>query len=202
MSTVLTCVAQGAAPRRGCGLLIFRQGAFLRAFGAADRRAVLHVIPNRAEGFTRHPEPSRRFYTSSRTEGAREGSPRLLPPVPCEGIPRFANFAPSGLVRRFVEMLLQAGISPRVGRNDERGVTQGNDSRSFPLISPFGTASRRRKERRRQRSRFLPAMAKTSVRHARTPHRGDAHNARLTPQGEAFTIPPYPPFAQGRQDKS
>ena len=41
--------------------------------------------------------------------------------------------------------------------------------------------SRRRKERRRQRSRFLPTMAKTSVRHARTPHRGDAHNARLTP---------------------
>ena len=31
------------------------------------------------------------------------------------------------------------------------------------------------------RSRFLPAMAKTSVRRARTPHRGDAHNARLTP---------------------
>ena len=41
--------------------------------------------------------------------------------------------------------------------------------------------SRRRKERRRQRSRFLPTMAKTSVRRARTPHRGDAHNARLTP---------------------
>ena len=31
------------------------------------------------------------------------------------------------------------------------------------------------------RSRFLPAMAKSSVRRARTPHRGDAHNARLTP---------------------
>ena len=46
--------------------------------------------------------------------------------------------------------------------------------------------SRRRKERRRQRSRFLTAMTKTSVRRARTPHRGDAHNVRLTPQGEAF----------------
>ena len=41
--------------------------------------------------------------------------------------------------------------------------------------------SRRRKERRRRRSRFLSTMAKTSVRRARTPHRGDAHNARLTP---------------------
>ena len=41
--------------------------------------------------------------------------------------------------------------------------------------------SRRRKERRRQRSRFLPTMAKTPVRRARTPRRGDAHNARLTP---------------------
>ena len=28
------------------------------------------------------------------------------------------NFAPLGLVRRIVEMLLQAGISPRVGQND------------------------------------------------------------------------------------
>ena len=37
------------------------------------------------------------------------------------GIPRFADFAPLGLVRRFVEMLLQAGISPCVGRNDGRG---------------------------------------------------------------------------------
>ncbi len=76
--------------------------------------------------FTRHPEPSQRFYTSSRTKpkvlhvipNECEGSPRLLQPVPCEGIPRFADFAPMGLVRRFVEMLLQAGISPRVGRND------------------------------------------------------------------------------------
>ena len=31
------------------------------------------------------------------------------------------------------------------------------------------------------RSRFLPTMAKTSVRRARTPHRGDAYHARLTP---------------------
>ena len=35
-------------------------------------------------------------------------------------------------------------------------------------------------------------MAKTSVRHARTPHRGDAHNARLTPQGEAFLFSRLP----------
>ena len=56
-----------------------------------------------------------------------------------------------------------------------------------PSSPPSAETSRRRKERRRQRSRFLPAMAKTSVRHARTPHRGDAHNAWLTPHhGEAF----------------
>ena len=61
--------------------------------------AFLHVIPNECEG-----------------------SPRLLQPIPCEGIPRrkSSNFAPMGLVRRIVEMLLQAGIPPRVGRNDGR----------------------------------------------------------------------------------
>ena len=99
-------------------------------------------------------------------------------------------FAPLGLMRRFVEMPLQAGISPRVGRNDERrGLT-------VPLLSPSSPPSsepsRRRKERRRQRSRFLPTMAKTSVRRARTPHRGGAHNARFTPQGEAFLFSRLP----------
>ena len=50
------------------------------------------------------------------------------------GIPRFADFAPMGLVRRFVEMLLQAGISPRVGRNDSQ-----EQKRAPPLsISPQG----------------------------------------------------------------
>ena len=36
-----------------------------------------------------------------------------------------------------------------------------------PSSPPSAETSWRRKERRRQRSRFLPAMAKTSVRHAR-----------------------------------
>ena len=34
------------------------------------------------------------------------------------GTPLLADFATMGLVRRFVEMFLKAGISPRVGRND------------------------------------------------------------------------------------
>ena len=72
------------------------------------------------------------FYASSRTKPkvlhvipkrrtSREGAPRLLQPVPCGEIPRrkSSNFAPMGLVRRIVEMLLQAGISSRVGRNDK-----------------------------------------------------------------------------------
>ena len=57
MSTVLTCVAQGAAPRRGCGLFLIRQGAF------CGRSAQPTATP-----FTRHPEPSQRFNTSSRTK--------------------------------------------------------------------------------------------------------------------------------------
>ena len=70
-------------------------------------------------------------------------------------------------------------------------------SAAWSICQPFRLAfgnrlprSRRRKERRRQRPRFLPAMAKTSVRRARTPHRGDAHNARLTPppRGSLFAI--------------
>ena len=48
-----------------------------------------------------------------------------------------------------------------------------------PSSPPSAESSRRRKEQRRQRSRFLPTMAKTSVRRARTPHRGDAYHARL-----------------------
>ena len=48
-----------------------------------------------------------------------------------EGIPRFADFAPFGIVRRFVEMLLQAGIPPRVGRHDG-----GGGARPRPLTSP------------------------------------------------------------------
>ena len=36
------------------------------------------------------------------------------------GTPLPADFAPLGLVRRFVEMFLKAGIPPRVGRNDGR----------------------------------------------------------------------------------
>ena len=117
--------------------MLLRQGAFCG-------HSLLHV-----------PEPSRRFYTSSRTkpkvlhvipnqaEGACEGSPRLLQPVPCKGIPRFADFAPLGLVRRFVEMLLQAGISPRVGRNDEKGEAGVMRRRSL-----------RRRERCHQRRRM------------------------------------------------
>ena len=66
---------------------------------------------------------------------------------------------------------------------------EGSSRATVPLPSPSSPpsaeSSRRRKERRRQRSRFLPTMAKTSVRRARTPHRGDAHNARLTPKGKA-----------------
>ena len=81
-----------------------------------------------------------------------------------------------------------------------RGKCCGKACGSFVLrrgtnAFPLGTASRRRKERRRQRSRFLPAMAKTSVRHARTPHRGDAHNARLTPpRGSLYDHSSCPPF--------
>ena len=37
------------------------------------------------------------------------------------GIPLPANFAPLGLVRRIVEMLLRAGISPRVGTSPRWG---------------------------------------------------------------------------------
>ena len=83
--------------------------------------------------FTRHPEPSQRFYTSSRS-GVRAA--RDLPgccslslargflrstPFRVRNDGRMGarpNFAPMGLVRRIVEMLLQAGIPPRVGRND------------------------------------------------------------------------------------
>ena len=40
----------------------------------------------------------------------------------------------------------------------------------------------------------LPTMAKTSVRRARTPHRGDAYHARLTPcTGEAYEDSTTPP---------
>ncbi len=88
------------------------EGCIRAKFCHRERRAFLHVIPNQAKGFTRHPEVLHVIPNEC------EGSPRLLQPVPCEGIPRFADFAPMGLVRRFVEMLLQAGISPRVGRND------------------------------------------------------------------------------------
>ena len=54
-------------------------------------------------------------------------------------------FAPLGLVRRFVEMLLQAGISPCVGRNDGGRVTRPNFAplglvRRFVGASPQGEA--------------------------------------------------------------
>ena len=58
-------------------------------------------------------------------------------------------------------------------------------SRAVPLINPSGTASRRRKENAASVTVFAHNV-KNSVRRTRTPHRGDAHNARLTPQGEAF----------------
>ena len=104
------------------------EGCIRAKFCHRERRAFLHVIPNQAKGFTRHPEVLHVIPNEC------EGSPRLLQPVPCEGIPRFADFAPMGLVRRFVEMLLQAGISPRVGRNDSQ-----EQKRAPPLsISPQG----------------------------------------------------------------
>ena len=83
------------------------------------RRTRLHVIPKRHTSLHIIPKRRTSLHVIPKRHTSREGSPRLLQPVPCKGIPRFADFAPLGLVRRFVEMLLQAGISPRVGRNDE-----------------------------------------------------------------------------------
>ena len=57
--------------------------------------------------FSCHPEPSRRRARGISSQVTKS-----------EGIPRFADFAPMGLVRRLGGMLLQAGIPPRVGRND------------------------------------------------------------------------------------
>ena len=66
------------------------------------------------------------FFMSSRTRNAVEWRD---PPasVGSGAIPharlRLGNFAPLRLVRRFVGMLLQAGISPCVGRNDGGGTS-------------------------------------------------------------------------------
>ena len=67
------------------------------------------------------------------------------------GIPRFADFTPLGLVRRFVEMLLQAGISPCVGRNDGRTVLakilpQGTSRRSAAVLNLHILVLLRKKE--------------------------------------------------------
>ena len=89
---------------RGCGKMLLRQGAFCGY-------SLLHAIPNQAEGAC---EGSPRFCNPSLARGFLVISllgmtARTSPP---------ADFAPLGLVRRFVEMLLQADISPCVGRND------------------------------------------------------------------------------------
>ena len=86
------------------------------------------------------------------------------------------------------------GFSP--GRRSAEGGDEGDGKGTAALLDPSSVTScylsQRRKERRRQRSRFLPTMAKASVRCARTPHGGDAHNAQLTPRGKAFIPRPLP----------
>ena len=94
-------------------------GTFARVGQNIEVASLSHVIPN---------DKSARQKTRAL---ARERSPRLL--SPSREIHRFADFAPMGLVRRFVGMLLQAGIPPRVGRNNIKK----------ELTSPFGTLPNR-----------------------------------------------------------
>ena len=106
--------------------------------------------------------------------------------------PRWDSYAPIIMPQAKPHFCTKAMPSPS-GEGGRRGTSltdEGSRRETIPVLSPSSApsaeSSRRRKERRRQRSRFLPTMAKTSVRRARTPHRGDAHNARLTPKGKPF----------------
>ena len=155
--------------------------------------------------FTVRQDPNQKFFRffhnpPSGTMFPPKGKPlqSLLPPL---------HRAPAGKTRIEAKNTLQ-GATPRLcakampspsGEGGRRGTSltdEGSRRETIPVLSPSSApsaeSSRRRKERRRQRSRFLPTMAKTSVRRARTPHRGDAHNARPTPHGEAFLFSRLP----------
>ena len=124
--------------------------------------SIFYVIPNQAKGFTRHPEAAhepRGISPFVVTHSLRWDSScsRGAPPLTS---PHWGSCAASSKCSCKQVFLLASD-----GMTEERG--------HAPNFAPLGLV-------RRRRSRFLPAMAKTSVRRARTPHRGDAHNARLT----------------------